>query len=158
VVRAHDKHTPDGDSVDAPTPRPEPEVWDYSEEALMRLAQTIPTEAFVRFVAAVIRRKSSGVPIDPEIHWKVEGCSREQTIPIPMTRVTVVLSELARDILEVLVDAEGWLNKTEIGRRMNPADPVNAEAGTFKRALDQLKENGLVETHQRKGFKAKRLD
>jgi hypothetical protein len=146
------KETDDGD--DPPTEKP---ALDLSEEALLRLAETIPTDRFVRFVAAVIRRQSSGTPIEPEIRWQVEGCSREQTIPIPMTARAADLSEMARDILEVLVDAEGWLNGVEIGRRMCPSDPVNHESGAFRRAVEMLESRGLIEKpNKRKGYKAKR--
>jgi hypothetical protein len=145
------KETDDGD--DPPTEKP---ALDLSEEALLRLAETIPTDRFVKFVAAVIRRQSSGTPIEPEIRWQVEGCSREQTIPIPMACAAADLSPLAKKLLAVLVDAEGWLTGPEIAFRLDPdGGRVERTSGSFNRATADLLKADLIESQPRKGFRAK---
>lgn len=111
----------------------------------------------LHLVALMLRRRSPDA-VDPCLVWRIPGNTQQGCIPIPVRKADVSdLGELARDILEVLVDAEGWLNGAEIGKRLNPGNPVNHTDGTFRRAIDELKDNDLIEKpSQRKGYKAKK--
>ena len=128
-----------------------------ADDAVVTAEDVLPTMSdseVLRLVSLMLRRRQSDA-VDPCLVWKVPGNAQQGCIPLP--KVVPDLSELAADILEVLVDAEGWLNGAEIGRRLNPTEPVNHTDGTFRRAVDQLKDADLIEKpSQRKGYKAKR--
>ncbi len=126
-----------GPRPDPPKPDPEPD----------------PAELY-RALAALIRRVSPGAT-NPRLVWDVPGNSVPASIPLDTPAPD--LSETAADILEVLKDAEGWLSGEEVGRRMNPTDPVDHTSGTFKRAIEELKEAKLIDSLKRKGYKAKQL-
>lgn len=118
-------------------------------------AQTPPDPAAVcRLMAEHVRRLSPGA-VNLRVLWDVPGVA----VPgvLPLTPPAPDLSELAADILEVLTDAGGWLHGHEIGKRLDPREPVDHATGTFKRAVDELKAGGLIDTHNRKGYRVKRL-
>jgi hypothetical protein len=107
-----------------------------------------------RQVVDILRRASPGAT-NIRLVWDVPGV----TVPgvLPLSPPAPELSELAADILEVLTDAGGWLHGHEIGRRLCPGDPVDHAGGSFKRAMDELKANELIEANTRKGYRSKRL-
>lgn len=109
------------------------------------------TEDLYRGLAELLRQISPGAS-NPRLVWDIPGNDTPGMLPLVVP--AVVLSELARDILEVLEDCGGWLNGEEIGRRLNPRDPFDHTAGTFRRAVEDLKAAGRIETSRHKGYRA----
>lgn len=74
--------------------------------------------------------------------------SAASTPPLPP------LSELAREILQVLEESPGeWLKGPEIAARIS--DDVDAAGGTFQRAAAELRRADLIESQTRNGYKLK---
>lgn len=110
--------------------------------------------AVYRQVVEIVRRFSPAAT-NLRLVWDIPGV--DQPGVLPLSPPAPDLSELAADILEVLTDAGGWLHGHEVGRRLDPREPVDHTAGHFKRALDELKAAGLMESSTRKGYRGKRL-
>jgi hypothetical protein len=116
----------------------------------------VDTPTLFREVVSRLRMASPAGMANPRFEWDIPG----NAIPgrIPLAVPDPKLSEMADEIIDVLRDAEGWMNGAAIAASIDPTGNTEHVGGSFKRAIDELKAAGLIEEpHRRKGYKAKKL-
>lgn len=119
--------------------------------------EELDTVTLFRLVVERLRAISPAGVANPRLVWDIPGNAVPGSLPLVVPAVK--LSQLAADILEVLRDGEGWLHGEEIGRLLNPRDPIDYTSGSFKRAMAELTDATpkLVESNTRKGYRANDL-
>ena len=93
-----------------------------------------------------------GVAVE-EITLKLSD-GRRVRIELP-TPTAAELSELAERMLDALRKVNGWVNGAALAMILDPTGDMECHAGSFKRAVAELKRAGLVRTNKQLGYRSK---
>lgn len=97
-------------------------------------------------------RMVSPAATDICVTWTIAG----QTKPgcIPLTVLPPRLSETAADIMRVLskVEVGQFVNGAALAMMIDDENPPDHTAGGWRRAVEELKDNKLIDSHPRKGY------
>lgn len=72
---------------------------------------------------------------------------------IPLLTMPPTLSELAADLWEKLRQVDGWINGAAWAAMVDPSLALDHTSGSFKRAVQELKDAELVQPHKQHGYR-----
>lgn len=112
----------------------------------------IDTTTLFRLVIERLRLLSPAGVTNPRLVWEIPGNTVSGSLPL--VSLDPKLSDLAAGILAELRKVNGWVNGPALALMVDDSGELDPASGSFKRAVDELKASGLIESG-RKGYQAK---